>query len=507
MNNFKKYVLPIVVFLTGACVLVIEVVATRILSPYYGSTIYTVSSVIGVVLAALSVGYYFGGKLADKYPTEKFFYSIILFSGFAVVILHLLTLSFLPYMGYRFSMISGPLLFSLILFFIPSLILGTLSPFTIKLQEKYFPEKGIGSISGEIFFWSTLGSIFGSLFTGFFLIPHFGINQIVLGVAILLILLGLLPLIKIGLSKKTLTKVLVLSFLLVSSVVLLANVNNRNIIYSYDGLYAKYSIFDREYRGKQVRFLIQDRASSSATFLDSDDLVFDYSKYYFLHKFLKSDIKNTLVIGGGAYSIPKIMLRDLPNAEVDVSEVEASLYEIAQKYFALTKSDRLHNFTDDGRRCLYDTNKEYDFIFSDVYNGLSVPAHFTTREFFELAKNKMSSEGIFMANLIGDLDGKESPFILSEIKTFQAVFPNSYFFASESPENTGTQNIIFLGYNSDQKIDWQNLELNKEDQEFILPLLAKEIDLNKFDFSKAMIFTDNHAPVEYLTAKVLKNIF
>ncbi len=507
MINLKKYVLPFVVFLTGACVLVIEVVATRILSPYYGSTIYTVSSVIGVVLAALSLGYFFGGKLADKYPTEKFFYSIILLSGFSVIVLHLLTLFLLPYIGYKLPMISGPLIFSVILFFIPSLILGTLSPFTIKLQEKYFPDKGIGSISGEIFFWSTLGSIFGSLFTGFFLIPHFGINQIILGVAIALILLGLLPLIKLGLAKKTLFKIFILNLLLIASVIMLVGVENNNIIYSYDGLYAKYSVFDREYQGKKVRVLMQDRASSSATFLDSDDLVFDYSKYYLLHKFLKTDIINTLVIGGGAYSIPKIMLRDLPKAEVDVSEVEASLFELAQKYFGLVKSDRLHNFTDDGRRFLYDADKEYDFIFSDVYNGLSVPAHFTTKEFFEIAKNKMSSDGIFMANLIGDLAGEESKFILSEIKTFQSVFPNSYFFAAESPENTGTQNIVFLGYNSDKKIDWQNLDLSKEDKDIILPLLTKEIDLNKFDFSKAMVFTDNHAPVEYLTARVLKNIF
>lgn len=201
MKDLKKYSLPFVVFLTGACVLVIEVVATRILSPYFGNTIFTVSSVISIVLAALSVGYYAGGKLADAYPTEKVFYSIIFMSGLGVVFLHLLTMYLLPLIGYKLSIISGPIVSAMLLFFLPSLLLGTLSPFAIKLQEKNFPQKGIGSISGEMFFWSTLGSIFGSLFTGFVLIPKFGISQIVISVAIVLIVLGFVPLLRLGTRK------------------------------------------------------------------------------------------------------------------------------------------------------------------------------------------------------------------------------------------------------------------------------------------------------------------
>jgi MFS family permease len=196
MKNLKKIELPFVVFLTGACVLIIEVLATRILASYYGNTIFTMSSVISIVLAALSVGYYFGGKIADRYPSEKVFYSIILISGISVIFLYFSVLFLLPLIGYKLSIVSGPIISAVVLFFLPSLLLGTLSPFAIKLQQKYFPEKGMGSITGEIFFWSTLGSIFGSLFTGFVLIALFGINQIVLAVAVVLIILGSFPLLK-----------------------------------------------------------------------------------------------------------------------------------------------------------------------------------------------------------------------------------------------------------------------------------------------------------------------
>lgn len=508
MKYFKKISLPFVVFLTGACVLVIEIVATRILSPYYGNTIFTVSSVIGIVLAALSVGYYFGGKYADKYPTEKVFYSIILTSGLSVILLHLLTLFLLPSLGYSLSIVSGPIISAIILFFIPGLLLGTLSPFAIKLQGQHFPEKGIGSITGEIFFWSTLGSIFGSLFTGFILIPRFGINQIILAVAIILIILGFFPLLKIGIFKKSIFKIILFSVIGISLISISSALKSNSVIYSHDGIYEKITIYDGEYAGRPARFFQQDRSISGAMFLDSDELVFDYTKYYALYKVFKPDVKNALVIGGGVYSIPKALLKDLPDATVDVSEIEPSLYELAQKYFKVVQTERLNNYTDDGRRLLHDTNKKYDLIFSDVYYSLfSIPAHFTTQEFFNIAKDKLSEDGIFVANLIGDLSRQESSLIMSEIKTFQTVFSNSYFFAVDAPDKIGSQNIIFVGYNSNKKIDFNDLKITKDINPIIQSLGSKVIDLDRFEFSKYTLLTDNFSPIEYLTAQVLRKSF
>lgn len=508
MKYFKKFSLPFVVFLTGACVLIIEIVATRILSPYYGNTIFTVSSVIGIVLAALSVGYYFGGKYADKYPTEKVFYSIILISGLSVILLHLLALFLLPSLGYSLSIVSGPIISAIILFFIPSLLLGTLSPFAIKLQGQHFPEKGIGSITGEIFFWSTLGSIFGSLFAGFVLIPQFGISQIILAVAIILIILGFFPLLKIGILKKSIFKVILFSVIGILLISIFSAFKSSSVVYSHDGIYEKITIYDGEYAGRPTRFFQQDRSSSGAMFLDSDELVFDYTKYYALYKVFKPDVKNALVIGGGAYSIPKALLKDLPGATIDVSEIEPSLYELAQKYFKVAKTERLNNYTDDGRRLLHDTDKKYDLIFSDVYYSLfSIPAHFTTQEFFKIAKDKLSEDGIFVANLIGDLSRQEPSLIMSEIKTFQTVFPNSYFFAVDAPDKIGSQNIIFVGYNSNKKMDFNDPKITKDENPIIQSLGRKVIYLDRFEFSKYPLLTDNFSPVEYLTAQVLQKSF
>jgi spermidine synthase len=153
----------------------------------------------------------------------------------------------------------------------------------------------------------------------------------------------------------------------------------------------KISVFDSIYAGKPARIFMQDRSLSGVMFLDSDELAIDYTKYYALYKIFKPDVKQALVIGGGAYSVPKALLKDLPGVVIDVSEIEPSLYELARKYFYLPETERLKNFTDDGRRLLRDTLKKYDLIFSDVYYSLfSIPPHFTT-QFFRSPANSATT--------------------------------------------------------------------------------------------------------------------
>ena len=497
------------VFVTGAAVLIIEVTAVRILSPYFGNTIFTVSSVISVILAALSLGYYVGGRLADRYPSLNFFYGIIFAGGLSIIFLRLLISLFLPTLGYGLSLVNGPLISALLLFFLPSFLLGTLSPFAIKLQKLALPDEGIGKVSGQVFFWSTFGSIFGSLFSGFALIPQFGVNQIIIGVGAFLMALSIIALLVLGISQKLIIKLILVMAIGIGLIISLSSLTTKtNALYSHDGVYEKLIIFDSEFNGRPVRFFQQDRSNSGAMFLDSDELVYDYTKYYTLYQVFKPKIKESLIIGGGAYSIPKAILDELPDVNVDVAEIEPSLFDLGGKFFKVPDSKRLKNYLEDGRRFLHDVNKKYDLIISDVYYSLySIPAHFTTEEFFKIVKDKLENEGIFIANLIGDLSRQPPSLIFSEIKTFQSAFPNSYFFAVESPKSLASQNIIFVGYNSNRKVDFNNLKIKESKNQIIRTLSEKLIDLNRYDFSPYPKLTDNFSPVEYLTAKILKNNF
>jgi len=507
MPKFKKIILPAAVFITGACVLVLEVVATRVLAPYFGNTIYTVSSIIGVILAALSFGYYFGGRLADKRPAAAWFYGIILASGLTVIGLEAIIIFILPALGNSLSLIYGPLITASVLFFLPALLLGTLSPYAIKLQSQAFPEEGIGAVSGVIFFWSTLGSIAGSLLTGFVFIPNFGVDKIIIGVGLLLALMGFLPLLKNGFKISHFFLIfLALVFIGGELIVLSAGwrISLNNSVYSRDGVYEKLLIFDREYNGRPARFFQQDRSNSGAMYLGSEELAFDYTKYYLLYKIFNPAMKQALVIGGGAYSIPKALLKEPGLETVDVAEIEPSLFELGKKYFRVPEDGRLKNHIIDGRRWLFETEKKYDLIFNDVYYSLySLPVHFTTEEFFKLAKSRLDDNGVFMANLIGNLDSRPPSLILSEMKTLKAVFPNCYFFAVRAPESEKTQNIIFVGLNNEREIDFSDKSITENPEEIISRAGSKLIDLSRIDFNLYTKLTDNYSPVEYLTAKVL----
>ncbi len=511
-----RYLLPAVVFLTGACVLVVEVLAVRVFSPYYGNTIFTVSSVITVILLALSVGYYAGGVAADRRPSRERFFGLILGSGIVLLVLHIVGTLTLPAISGALSIQVGPLVSAAMMFLLPAVLLGMVSPFAIKLQSLAEPQQGVGSVAGTIFFWSTLGSITGSLLAGFVLIPTVGVNRVIIAVGIVLVLLGVVPLATLGLARRKAVASGAGSLVLAVVAAQFATapvVDADTIVYQSDGLYQQITIYEGAYLGRPARFLLLDRSESGAMFLDSNDpvdLVYDYTKYYSLYKIFTPRLRNALVLGGGAYSIPKALLQELPDVVVDVAEIEPSFLELAKRYFGAADSPRLRNFVEDGRRFLQDSDTQYDLIFGDVYYSyFSVPPQFTTREFFTLAKSRLRSEGVFIANMIGDLSRRQPSLIMAEIRTFQTVFPNSYFFAVESAERTDQlQNITLVGYNSDRRVDVAAPPVTTHPQDLIRFLRYKTVDVaRRFELSSYPVLTDDYSPVEYLTARVLGRAF
>jgi spermidine synthase len=497
MQFMKRALLPATVFVTGGCVLVVEVVATRILAPYFGNTIFSVSSVISVVLAALSVGYYLGGRTADKYPRLRLFFWLVVASGLSVLFLQVLRKFLLPHTGYHLPLTTGPLIMSVTLFFVPSFVLGMLSPFAIALQQKRASKgQGVGTTAGEMFFFSTVGSIAGSLLAGFVLIPHLGITGIVIGVGVVLVLLGLVPLAVMGLGQKL---VAIVALLLALGAVLGAGSNTpHSVIYNHDGTYENVMVVDGVYAGRATRFLLLDGNYSAAEYPGSGELVFDYTKYYTLYQPFVPAARNVLVIGGGAYSIPEAYAQDLPDAQVDVDEIEPGLPAVARHYFGLQDNPRLHLYTADGRQQLHSAHGTYDVIFGDAYHSLySIPAHLTTKEFFELAQSKLSPGGVFIANVIGSLkqDGRNS-LAMSEIRTMQQVFQQVYVVAVRSPAFQGTQNLIMVGVNGRTVLDpsaWSG-----SDSEALRTLPGHLVNLPAYDLRRYAVLTDDFAPVDNL---------
>lgn len=506
MRLLRLALLPGLVFVTGACVLVIEVVAMRVLSPYFGNTIFTVSSVLSVVLAGLSVGYWAGGRLADRFPSFTWFFGLIAASGASVMVLHWLGVGILPAYGAVLSLRAGPLVMALLLFFTPAVLLGTLSPYAVVLQKIVQPETGVGSVAGTMFFWSTLGSIAGSLLAGFVLVPHVGVAKTIVGDGMLLTMMGLSG---IAYSSVRWRIAAIIGLVVVVASIWLIQPDDAQALYSKDGIYEKITIYDSVYAGKPARFFLQDRSLSGAMFLDSDpsrlgrseadELAFDYTKYYEFYKPFTS-LRRALVIGGGAYSIPKALLVDAPEADIDVVEIEPSLPQLAREYFNTPDSPRLHTHIEDGRRFLSDSDQEYDLIFSDVYYSFySIPTHFTTKEFFETARSRLAPDGVLILNLIGSLVPEEQSFLFSELRTIQEVFPEMYVFAVQSPDVATPQNIIVVAVNRDTAgaaPDFPPLD-------GLGDVSGHLVRLGRYDLSHYPLFTDDYAPVDYLVGKML----
>jgi len=491
----QKFGLLLSVTLAGMAVLVIEITAIRMLAPFFGNSIFTISSVIGIILAALGLGYYLGGSLADRRPSTAWFFSLIVIAGFSVLLLQFFNAVLLPGIAYKLSLINGPLIVSFLMFFLPALFLAMLSPFAITLLHAREAGKGVGNASGLVFFWSTLGSIAGSLATGFLLIPHWGIGSIVAGTGSGLVLLGGAGLLATRKLPKALPVGLALLGLLSGIALVAATAGDRGAVFAADGLYERIVIRDIPYRGRPARILLQDLNVSGGLYLDDRSMAFDYTRYFDLYRLFTPELKTALAIGGGAYTVPRAILHDSPRATVDVAEIDPSLHALALRYFDLPGDTRLRNHVTDGRRFLHDTAERYDLIFSDAYRSfVSAPPQFATLEFFRLARSRLTEDGVLIANFYGSLAPDTRATIYSVLRTMRAAFPQVYVVATAGPASEELQNFIFVGHNAsspDKRTDLGRAAA--------LEWRAADALLDSYP-----VLSDDFAPLEYYAANAIR---
>ncbi len=175
----------VIVFIASFCTLVIELVAGRIMAPYVGVSLYTWTSIIGVVLAGISIGAFLGGLLADRYPRSSTLGWLLLLSGLGALSISPLT-NLIGAAQFHTPLMIRILLITMLIFFIPSCLLGMISPIVVKLTLKNLQKTG--NVVGKIYAFSTLGSILGTFATGFFLISWMGTRYILVTMGIILIL-------------------------------------------------------------------------------------------------------------------------------------------------------------------------------------------------------------------------------------------------------------------------------------------------------------------------------
>lgn len=502
------------VFVTGAAVLIFEVAAVRLLAPQFGASLYVLSSVLSVILAALSVGYFVGGRVADRLPYFAPLYTIISAAGVVMLILYTLGLYLIPISTELFSLMSGPLILAFLLFFVPAFLLGMDSPYIIRILGGQTSPLEHGKVVGSVFFWSTIGSIIGSLLAGFWLIPTHGLLITIVGTALLITSYSTIASFIISRYEAAIvpTKILYTlhSVLLVIGITLAwyiitfepHNTSDR-ILLKKDGYYSELVVFERTIGGTTYRLLRSDSNVSSGYIPGQQELIFSYTKPMQFHTTMVPEPERVLALGAGAFTLPRYFNHHFPAARIDVVDVEPELFNIARTYFELPQANTIHNHVMDARVFLQATTTTWDVIVSDVMNaGLFIPPHVSTVEFFTALKNRLHENGVLYINFIGALhiDGKN--LTDSMIKTIGEVFPNHVILATSGQDYKKIQNLLFVARHNDREIIIPDDEITLQFSEETVSLSS--LLLTNYPISaEQVLFTDNKNPLERLLVQQL----
>jgi SAM-dependent methyltransferase len=432
--RLAKPELFVTVFVTGAAVMVIEIIGTRIIGPVFGVGLFVWSALLTVTLGALAVGYYSGGVLADRAKSSRLMGGLVTTSGLLLGLVRWLSHTVLrvtEQLGPRWGALS-----SATLLFAPSLIaLGMIGPIAVRQATKTL--RLTGRSVGSIYAVSTAGSLLGTLALVFLIIPTFETDQIVTGTGALLILLGAtslawrkLPLAYLGLLVPGLGTV-------VPGPALPAGIT---ILDHSQSLYGLVEVIDDSLR--KVRFLRADHSILGAQFVQDGS-----SGFAFLHlleavRFLRPNAKEMLQIGLGIGSLPQVL--GAQGMHVDCVEIDPAVVRFAKQYFGFTPTGDV--LVEDARTYLRHSQRRYDIIVHDTFTGGTTPEHLLSLEVLQRIHTLLRPGGVLVLNFIGYHEGSRAEASFAVARTIRAVFANVRVFRDapllEDPDDPG--NLLFF---------------------------------------------------------------
>jgi spermidine synthase len=497
MRPLARVLLLVVAFLSGAVLMGLEIVGSRVLAINFGGSVIVWGSLIGVFLAALSVGYYLGGRLADRTPQAWALALCLLVAGGCVLLI--------PRYG---TMVSdaialrdlgdrtGPLLACTALFFLPGMLMGVTSPYVIRLTAQSLGR--VGSASGVVYAVSTIGSIAGTLGTAFYLLSWLGTNAILYLLGGLLVLTAAVALAagRGNPAGRALASAAALLALLLAPV---CSEAAQRVLQERDSPYHRLVVVedgDRRYLRANNLYhsvmYLNDRHGRGLPYADYMDIAFVYNP----------GIKRVLVIGLGGGTVPKRFVRDYPQVTVDVVEIDAEVIKIADRFFEVKAGPRLKIHEGDGRMFLRRTDEQWDMIVLDAYYADSVPFFLCTKEFFEIARSRLRPGGVLVNNVIGQPSGDKSKFVRSVYRTMRDVFPQVHAYRVAG-SNTRIPNIEMFALRAEKPLGLQAIReraIGMQNKAIKDPQLTRRLRdyLGPLRTSDVPLLTDDYAPVDAL---------
>ena len=493
ISLIKRNMLELAVFVCGAVVMIYEIVGSRIVSPYLGTSTYVWTSLIGVILGSLSVGYWLGGRVADRQPNIRILALVIFAAGGLVslaVVIKDIVLTGVASMPVGLE--TKSVLASLLIFAPASVAFGFVTPYAVKLRMLSLEDSG--KTVGRLYALSTVGSIVGTFAAGFLLIPFVGSTRTLYSLAAILFILSFL-LAPLKISPANIA-VFILFFLgaLGSELTAYYGRSVKNF-HDIDTEYSRVQVFDTTdaATGRPIRAMaIDPYFVQSVIYLDSEDLYARYIPFYHLARHLRPDFGTALMIGGAGYTFPQEYLRVYPNALIDVVEIDPQMTDIARRHFRLSDDPRLRIFHQDGRVFLNRADPgRYHVVFMDAFGSLfSVPYQLTTIEAVRHIHRTLDDEGIVIFNVGSAIRGDSSGFLQAELATYQAVFSRVVLFKVQTDRaDEQTQNLIVVACKNEC-----NVYKETSDPEIVRLLAHRYTEDVPI---AAPVLTDDLAPVEY----------
>ncbi len=484
--------LKIAVFFSGAIIMVLEILGFRILAPYFGYSVYVSGSLIGIVMVALSLGYYLGGQLADRKPERALLFKLIFLADVHVIIISLVYIQLIAYLA-KFGVVYGSILSSVILFGPAMVLLGMAPPFIIKLMTK--DTSVVGSVAGDITAIGTVGSIIGTFGATFVLIPKLGSHATLILCSITLLLIAVW-----GLEiRKRVYGIFIIAILAFN---IYPGKTESNIIFQNESPYNLIKVSQENDGSLQMK--LNTNMWFHSIFKPDGATVNMYFDYLNTAPIM-ADAKDILILGmGGGTSVLQKQLF-FQDASVDAVELDPGVIEVGRKYFGLKESSKLHIYEGDARPFLQNSEKKYDVIEIDVYHGgVYAPFYIMTKEFFTTVYEHMKPNGVVVMNVLSPYQENNRLILVDAVgKTMSEVFPsifkiemftNHLLFATKSEADLDYMKSKLRSYSG-------NSELQK------IAYSASKSLSNYYPEEDAVVLTDDKSPVAEITYKMMSGIY
>lgn len=512
MMAMRRY-LFFIVFVAGMASLAVEFSASRLLGNYFGTSNLVWASIIGLILIYLTAGYFIGGTWADRSPKLETLYSILAWSSLCIGLIPVASRPVLRLAANAFDKLELGVLFGsfisvMILFILPVTLLGTVSPFAIRLSID--DPAHAGRVSGRIYAISTLGSFIGTFLPVLVLIPTVGTYRTFLILSSILMLSTLVGIYLNGGIKK-LVRFLWMPLVIIALFIFGLNGTDKTspgLLYEGESSYNYIQVIQEG----DYRLLRLNEGQGVHSIYHPTELNFNgpweqviSAPFFNQSPVMSENVKSIAIVGLAAGTTARVALAVFPVVKIDGIEIDPEIVDVGRKYFEMKIPD-LNVIIQDGRWGLATSPNKYDVISVDAYRPPYIPWHMTTQEFFQIVYDHLEDDGVMVINI--GRSPTDRRLIDSLAATIQTVFPTIYV-----SDLSGSFNSLLFATKQETSVEnfLQNFILLRDDPEtprFLLDVMAATYAGLQTSTGPGKVLTDDLAPVEEITnAMILDFLF